>query len=620
MAVMQLETETRPFSVSEQDGLRISKESVSIDRIAYKHLQAQFPRDFDTAMYAHLAHALTKGIITPHAVVVKEKIDETGTHYDLLHKPAMILAYRQCNISDIDVVVVHDDTDAFSFENATNDQLLYLAEQGALIDHLLQNVTVHSILSEGSIVDEEHRDKLADQLAFGQEVPIWVRARPGLKGSLVYDIVDGYHRTDALRNIGARMIEARVSFGMTDEELYDQRVMAAVRSAKSVKFARTVTLMQQSFAQSKWFSEYRLKLSQVMALATNAKITKQPGKNLGISEETGQQVIQWVLNKAELWGGNLGSIYQQVRAAEDSFPEIIQQVRNLSGGGHTGDGALNTLKFISMVEQLPGKFHLQRIMVNIIRQHNLNSDQTRVVASALSCIEDQQDAIDLVVLNPFDTEVLSSILKQAVTVEKGKFILQDGPKPSSDPADDEEEVLASDLDQMAPIEDVVAEAQSETIFQRPNDVYTPEDAELPESYKDTNLLSGSRPVSVIGIGKDYGHHHDYEKMRSSEDYEKEITELQAALEIVNAQLARGRKAKTAWYETLATLTPQERDVMRKIAKLHEKGFDLIQINSYLTKKFHLTHNQLSQLKRSAFSKWNLFLIDTVQAEYDHVMG
>jgi hypothetical protein len=287
MVAPRIEKETIPSSLLERDGLRVTRESVPLNHIAFKHLQAQFPRDFDSAMYVRLANAVSKGIIVPHPVVVKENNNENGTGYELLHKPAMILAYRQCNIAAIDVVVVHD-SDAFNFETATNNQLLYLAEQGALVDHLLQNVNINSILSEGSIVDEEHRDKLADQLVFGQEVPIWVRARIGRKGVLVYDIVDGYHRTDALRNIGACMIEARVSFGMTDEELYDQRVMAAVRSAKSVKFARIVTLMQQSFAESKWYSEYGLKLSQVLGLAVNAKTTKQPGKILGISEEVGQ--------------------------------------------------------------------------------------------------------------------------------------------------------------------------------------------------------------------------------------------------------------------------------------------------------------------------------------------
>jgi len=49
------------------------------------------------------------------------------------------------------------------------------------------------------------------------------------------------------RSVGASLIEARISFGMTDEELYDQRVKAAARSAKAVKFARTIILMQNSF-------------------------------------------------------------------------------------------------------------------------------------------------------------------------------------------------------------------------------------------------------------------------------------------------------------------------------------------------------------------------------------
>ena len=60
--------------------------------------------------------------------------------------------------------------------------------------------------------------------------------------------------------------------------------------------------------------------------------------------------------------------------------------------------------------------------------------------------------------------------------------------------------------------------------------------------------------------------------------------------------------------------------MRKIAKLQNKGLNINEIDALLARALHITHNQLSQLKRSAFSKWNLFLNDTVQSEYDHIIG
>ena len=85
------------------------------------------------------------------------------------------------------------------------------------------------------------------------------------------------------------------------------------------------------------------------------------------------------------------------------------------------------------------------------------------------------------------------------------------------------------------------------------------------------IPAGPKSAKPIGIGKDDSFHTDYNKVRPPADYEREITELQEKLEMVDAQLARGSKRKFAWYETLATLTPQERDIMRSISKLKKKG-------------------------------------------------
>jgi len=645
MVVQKIETNKEHAQILEKEGLRVTRETVPLDLVTYEHLQAQFPKDFDKAMCSILAKSITKGIIVPHAVVVKERSDEKGSYYELLHKPSTILAYQQCGISTIDVVIVHGN-DEFSLDKATDAQLLFLAEQGALIDHILQNIQVERIISEGSIVDEDHVEELESDLSTGQKEPIWVRARLDEAGNLVYDIVDGYHRTDVFRSVGASLIEARISFGMTDEELYDQRVKAAARSAKAVKFARTIILMQNSFHESKWYLEYGLKLSQILSFAASVK-SQEPGKNL-LSPELGREAIEWAKQKIAVWGGSITTISQQIRCAEDSFPEIIQQVRSLDGGGHEGDGVLNRDKFVAMVDELGQNLQLQRSMVAIIKEHNLNSAQTRVVASALALIEKQPDLIRMIEINPFDTEMMSLILKTKVTIEKGKFIVEKIQKssqknvvvaseviqteetvPDDEAPADTEEPLSSELDTLAPIDEVVAEAAADTIFEAPSDVPPPRSL---DTGVQTGLIHPGSGVKSIGMEVDTGDHPDYDVKRTVAQLEKENEELRNTLEQVNEQLEKGgKRKKSAWYETLATLTQEERAIMRYIYK-QKKKFKLneepdeakqykymSQIDTALKIEFSLTSNQLSQLKRSAYAKWSLFLQDMFQQEYDQTV-
>jgi hypothetical protein len=617
----------------ERYGLSVTRERVGIDSLVLPELlKTRFLKEYDTAVIKQLAKTILNGIITPHALVVKEVYGGDHTsQFELLHKPSFVFALQQCGISEADVVVIHANDD-FDLYTASSNQLLFLGEQGVLTDHVVRDIPMEDVISDESIVDEEYRDVLQDQLSTGQLVNIRVRVRH-LGKRIVYDIIDGYHRYGALNSIGAQLISARLTFGMTNEELFDERVLAAFRSAKAVKFARMITSMQLSYSESVWSKQFGLRLSQILSWAVNAKKIKQPGKNLGIPEDIARNAMEWVSRKAVLWNSDVGTLYAQIRAAEDSFPEIIKQIRTTEGGGHAGDGVLNRDKFIAMVEPLGKKLPLQLTMVAIVKEHNLNADQTRVVAGALALIEEQPELIRLVQFNPFDVEVLSSILKTKVTFEKGKFVVQDTKRSLRDRGGGEviadtdnesfrEDILEdgelftdSQLAQLAPIDVSIEDARSDTIFRVPSDAPTPEEADASEILPDE-----LKPAKPIGAVKDNTSYQDYDKARSSSDYEREITELQEALEKSNVQNMKGGKSKDAWYETLATLTPEERAAIRSIYTMKKKGLDLNAINATIMREYGLTSNQLSQLKRSAFSRWNLFLSDILQNEYDQIVG
>ena len=113
-------------------------------------------------------------------------------------------------------------------------------------------INVDQIAVEASIVDDLHVEELRHSMGkkCGQTTPITVGARCE-KGKIVFHITDGFHRTAVKRTLEEPTIDAVVLYGLTMEEIYDLRVLAA-SSVKAVKFARLASWMQQSFSSSSY--------------------------------------------------------------------------------------------------------------------------------------------------------------------------------------------------------------------------------------------------------------------------------------------------------------------------------------------------------------------------------
>jgi hypothetical protein len=242
---------------------------------------------------------------------------------------------------------------------------------------------------------------------------------------VVYDIVDGFHRSSSLRKLEIKIAAARVTYGMSDEELYDQRVAAA--TTQSVKFARVISDMQKSYQESVWAKKYKLKLSSVIGLATQKGKVVEPGKILGLTTDEAKLAIAWGENKAVVWREDISTIYLQIRAAEDSFEEIIEQVRSSSGGGHQRRGLFNAVRFFALADELPRDLHLQRKMLGIIKEHDLNSDKIHSVAWVLKHKRHIPSIIKALELDPINVakEILEgeeSEINEDLVKKKGKMV------------------------------------------------------------------------------------------------------------------------------------------------------------------------------------------------------
>jgi hypothetical protein len=186
--------------------------------------------------------------------------------------------------------------------------------------------------------------------------------------------------------------EAVVLYGCNDEELFDLRVLAA-SSVKSIKFARMAMWMQMSFEYTKWKSKEILSfiknkdltLSQVFAMAHRSanQITKEPGKNLGVSNEAAEELIAWAVQKARRWDRPLAVLLQDMRAIEVASPELVMMVRQ-GGGGTDGKGVFTRARFVSIVNNLPNEWEVQERLAHMAIDKNILASDLGILSGELA--------------------------------------------------------------------------------------------------------------------------------------------------------------------------------------------------------------------------------------------
>lgn len=127
-----------------------------------------------------------------------------------------------------------------------------------------EEIPVDLIVQESALIDPDHAQNLAESMMGDRKQisPTTVRARLVTDEggtSVVYDVIDGFHRSEGKRIIQQltgepQTMKTIVLYGCLDEELFDLRVLAA-SSVKSIKFARMAEWMKKSFLSTKWQNE-----------------------------------------------------------------------------------------------------------------------------------------------------------------------------------------------------------------------------------------------------------------------------------------------------------------------------------------------------------------------------
>lgn len=264
--------------------------------------------------------------------------------------------------------------------------------------------------AEGFLVEPKHALDLARKMRgpWGQTQTVLLRCRVFGDG-VIYNPMDGYHRIKGMelllkeeeRPWEESRIKSTVLYNCSDEELFDQRILA-VNSVKSVKFSRLALWMKGAWEASPW--KDMVTMTQAFGLATQDTL----GKKLRLQSDDAEAIKQWALAKAESWLTPVGTIYQQLLLIDVADPYLVSRVR--TGSFISGGLSLTQRQLGVIATAFPHEHEVQR--------------QIATLSSALSYAT--EDLVDVVA----DLKA-----RGAVTPEAIKEVMHQGPRIYSGPSE-----------------------------------------------------------------------------------------------------------------------------------------------------------------------------------------
>ncbi len=247
----------------------------------------------------------------------------------------------------------------------------------------LELIPLERVLTEEAIVDDSHASELGQSMMQkrGQLTPILARARLDERGEVVYDVIDGFHRTEGKKKNGDEKISATVVYGCTDEEMYDLRILAA-SSVRSVQFPRIAQWITDSFASTRWAAQGVTVLQAYSLTANDRTTTMWPKNKPPINKAEVEEIKNWVVQKSRRWDRSVKSTHSILKLVSEADPELIRQVRE-ANGGRSRSTLITPAKLSAIVEFFPGDYSVQRVLTSISLEKRLNTNETRQLANKL---------------------------------------------------------------------------------------------------------------------------------------------------------------------------------------------------------------------------------------------
>lgn len=439
---------------------------------------------------------------------------------------------------------------------------LDLARKGERVQRV-EVIPLIQVLTESAIVDVGHAQDLGASMASvrGQLVPILVRARES-EGGVVYDVIDGFHRTEGKKRQGDLTIQANVVYGCSDEEMYDLRILAA-NSVKSVQFARLAEWMHSSFAQTPWAD--RITVTQAFQMG----IFKRKGSRYeGIDTEDIAKIHDWVEGKARLWQRSISAIWTSLRLVDISAPDIVRDVRTASSGDERK--RVTTQDKLKLVAgRFPGaeNFEAQRAFIGYADQHRLGSEELHELLWRNA--------------SHIDVKTSKDEISAQITALEGQRVIQ--------------EKIAQNPDE--PIEEELLEIETgQTDWFPEDELILPDRLNIPVNSHETDFSANCNVDGFAMPGELISIKRERLPNQNPEDLAAEVRMLREMLRIANEKLSKGAGEKALhFWESAPYLDSRERAVMTALLE-NLMPFDEI------ARKFEVTPRYLGILVQGVFVK------------------
>lgn len=230
-------------------------------------------------------------------------------------------------------------------------------------------------------VDTVHVRELADSIkASGPISPVLVREEN-------LQLIDGFHRMAAMKELGFENVECILT-SCDDETFWDLRIMSATLH-KAVTFARAIDWIEECFKTSPFGGRYESAYSLFRHLRDGT---------------AGKEAETWAQEKATKWGLAPATIESWLYTKQSIAPDLFTEAKSVIAG----DDTVSRSHYIEVATSLPGRFDLQRQVVDKAKREGLTRDQVREVTQALKRTEDKEE--------------VHSILKQSISRTEDQMV------------------------------------------------------------------------------------------------------------------------------------------------------------------------------------------------------
>lgn len=343
--------------------------------------------------------------------------------------------------------------------------------QKGLVGWRKEFIPVGLVTPEKVATDKARSFRLARSiLTEGQISEITLRPRLLEPDNVTYDVIDGFHRSTALRLLAEEepellnfKLRACVRYGVTDQKLAEYRILAT--NVESVVIPRLAEWITDFYTATKWDSK-GISVAQAFYLGSSEA---RSSRKFNLNPEEMEELKQFVRETSIRWNREPEYVRDILKVTSLVDPNIVRMIRV----GETGEESVQITKLAAIIEIFPGVefYGAQRAVLQYADTHDLTVKQIKnLILSVDSKLPPNISAED-----GFEAIKDMDIFKPGASISKNSSIIKADHIQDDDSDEDESDIMigakadsdplfSSRLDRSLDIDgEDVSEAAAETI-------------------------------------------------------------------------------------------------------------------------------------------------------------